>query len=462
MQLPRCAERGRTDRRERWAGRPRDCRPSAADHRTRQPAQKPKGITLKKFAAAVVFGCALLATGVAGATTGRTGSGVRATAAPALNWGVADDAAKFADDGGSWIYGQLHGANLTENRWTVAWDPDAPDGDQRAAVSQRAAPKAQAAGRPRHPRALPAVTATAHDPVAFCAWAAKVAGPSRSGASTTSSSGTSRTRASTGRRRRTPGMHAAQVRGAPRAVLRRDPCCRLAGANVIGMGLSPRASTGRRTEPLVFLAGVGEAYRASGRQAPIMDQLSIHPYPNPNSPTDSPDVGYTVPTDFGVSNLDRVKQAVYDAFNGTEQPTTLNGLTFASTRSAGRPTRRRIRSTTTTRTSASITRAAAGRLPRRRWPRSTSPAIRPSSSVELFLLADEPYRNGKDADGAPYSAAAGRAACSPRAATASRSRSGVHAGRSDFAAGRGACKGAMVSGRRRLVERRGSASSASS
>ncbi|MHB8468860.1 MAG: hypothetical protein ACYDCH_03780, partial [Gaiellaceae bacterium] len=47
-----------------------------------------------------------------------------------------------------------------------------------------------------------------------------------------------------------------------------------------------------------------------------------------NSPTDSPDVGYANPSSYGIPNLDRVKQALYDAFNGTAQPTTLNGLTF--------------------------------------------------------------------------------------------------------------------------------------
>jgi hypothetical protein len=56
--------------------------------------------------------------------------------------------------------------------------------------------------------------------------------------------------------------------------------------------------------------------------------MSVHPYPNPNHPIDSPDVGYSITDDYGIPNLDRVKQAIYDAFNGTKQPTTLNGLTF--------------------------------------------------------------------------------------------------------------------------------------
>src|SRR5581483_3061518 len=93
-------------------------------------------------------------------------------------------------------------------------------------------------------------------------------------------------------------------------------------------GLSPRSNGPSQTAPIPFIAGVGAAYKASGRTTPIMDQMSIHPYPNPSKPTDGPDVGYTNPVAYGVPNLDRVKQALYDAFQGTGQPTTLNGLTF--------------------------------------------------------------------------------------------------------------------------------------
>jgi len=44
----------------------------------------------------------------------------------------------------------------------------------------------------------------------------------------------------------------------------------------------------------------------------------VHPYPNPNNPTDGPDVGYQNSDFFGIPNLDRVKQAVYDAFDGED------------------------------------------------------------------------------------------------------------------------------------------------
>jgi hypothetical protein len=62
---------------------------------------------------------------------------------------------------------------------------------------------------------------------------------------------------------------------------------------------------------------VGEAYRASGRTKPIADEVSIHCYPNQN--TDAPALGYAWPK-VGCANLNRFKQAWWDAFHGTGQP----------------------------------------------------------------------------------------------------------------------------------------------
>jgi hypothetical protein len=94
--------------------------------------------------------------------------------------------------------------------------------------------------------------------------------------------------------------------------------------NVIGIGLSPRgndnphAKSNISRSPVRFLHDLGAAYRASHRAKPIMDELAFHPYPAVN--TDPPDTGYKWPN-AGLSNLDRVKQAAWDAFNGTAQPT---------------------------------------------------------------------------------------------------------------------------------------------
>jgi hypothetical protein len=62
---------------------------------------------------------------------------------------------------------------------------------------------------------------------------------------------------------------------------------------------------------------MGVAYKKSGRTRPIMDELSFHPFPSLN--TDPLLKGYLWPN-AGISNLDRVKQAVWDAFNATGQP----------------------------------------------------------------------------------------------------------------------------------------------
>jgi hypothetical protein len=98
---------------------------------------------------------------------------------------------------------------------------------------------------------------------------------------------------------------------------------------VVGVGLSPRGNdrpTARNnisTSPVRFLRSLGAWYRRSGRTKPLMDAFSFHPYPN--EATDALERGYQWPN-AGFTNLDRLKQALWDAFNGTPQPTTLDGL----------------------------------------------------------------------------------------------------------------------------------------
>jgi hypothetical protein len=396
---------------------------------------------LKKLAAALVLGCALLATGVAGASTGRTANDVKTVAAPALNWGVADDASKYADDGGSWFYGQLQGAHLTENRWTLSFDPTHPTAITELPFFQRSAPMAQAAGI-HIVLALYGRPATATDPVAFCAWASQVATLAKQW-----------------------GIHDFIVWNEPNTALYWSPQDASAPAKyeallaqcydtihaadsqarVIGFGLSPRSNGPSQTAPIPFIAGVGAAYRASGRQAPIMDQLSIHPYPNPNSPTDSPDVGYAATNNYGVSNLDRVKQAVYDAFNGTQQPTTVNGLTLRIDELGWQ--------TDTTAYSQYYNQENVKVISEQQqteYLKTTAEkyfACDPTvTDVELFLLADEPTRNGRSQDGSTVLGggwqsglltAGGQGVSQPKPAYSQLA--------ADFAAGRGACKGAMVS-----------------
>jgi hypothetical protein len=102
-----------------------------------------------------------------------------------------------------------------------------------------------------------------------------------------------------------------------------------ADISVIGVGLSPRgndrpdARNNISTSPVRFLRALGAWYRGSGRTLPLMDGFSFHPYPN--EATDPLERGYAWPN-AGFVNLDRLKQALWDAFHGTAQPTTVDGL----------------------------------------------------------------------------------------------------------------------------------------
>jgi hypothetical protein len=98
---------------------------------------------------------------------------------------------------------------------------------------------------------------------------------------------------------------------------------------VVGVGLSPRgndrpdARNNVSTSPVRFLRALGAWYRRSGRTRPLMDAFSFHPYPR--NATDPIEKGYAWPN-AGFANLDRIKQALWDAFQGTAQPTTVDGL----------------------------------------------------------------------------------------------------------------------------------------
>jgi hypothetical protein len=68
-----------------------------------------------------------------------------------------------------------------------------------------------------------------------------------------------------------------------------------------------------------FIKYMGDAYKASGRTKPIFDEFNFHPYP-PIQDTDPFSKRFQWPQ-VGAANLDRIKQALWDAFDGTSQPT---------------------------------------------------------------------------------------------------------------------------------------------
>jgi hypothetical protein len=355
-------------------------------------------------------------------------------------WGAADDASKFADDGGASFYDQLKGANLTQNRWTLVFDPSSPTTIKELPFLERSAPQAQAAGV-RIILVLYSLKASVHDPGQFCAWARQVAQTvDQWGIHDFVVGNEVNTRLywapqKDGRNRDVAApAYVALLATCYDALHSVDPA-----ANVIGFGLSPRASTSQSNDPLVFLRDAGAAYRASGRAAPIMDQLSVHPYPNPSSPTDGPDVGYPNPDRFGVPNLDRVKQAVYDAFNGTAQPTTLNGLTFVideigwQTDTTGLPgytNPENVRVISEQKQAAYINTMVTKYF-------ACDPTV---VGVQLFLLVDERYRNGRNESGQYV----GGGWQSGLVTAGGQPKSSYAKAAALFGAGRAACTGSMI------------------
>ncbi|MGH3104825.1 MAG: hypothetical protein ACRDN6_12095 [Gaiellaceae bacterium] len=256
-------------------------------------------------------------------------------AAADITVGVSDDRGKYAEDGGSGFFSQLRDIGMTSNRVTVLWDPDRPTTIADRAFLDRSLPQAAARGVgvvfSVYPARAAAIAATPGSSAQFTQFLQLLA----------------RTYPQVrefivGNEPNQPRFWQPQFNpdGSPAsAAAYQDLLARSYDAlkavdpaiRVVGVGLSergndnPRAPSNVSTSPIRFLRNLGAAYRASGRTAPLMDELALHPYPE--SPADPMLKAYAWPS-AGVANIDRIKQAVWDAFNGTAQPTVEDGLTL--------------------------------------------------------------------------------------------------------------------------------------
>jgi hypothetical protein len=93
-------------------------------------------------------------------------------------------------------------------------------------------------------------------------------------------------------------------------------------ATIYGGALAPRGvdkpNTGRDTHsPTAFIQDLGAAYRASGRQVPIMDAFAFHPYPESSSI--GPDFAHPNSTAIGLADYDKLVGLLGQAFDGTAQ-----------------------------------------------------------------------------------------------------------------------------------------------
>jgi len=271
---------------------------------------------LKKLTAALALACAL----------------TLPASAAAVGFGANDDTGKYAADGGATFFAQMREANLKQNVMTVRWTPGSAAIPDRAFLD-RAVPTAVAAGitpvfavYPYPPSAIEAGQGT---PEGFGEWLRSVADaypqvttfivgnePNLNTFWRPQGNGTGQIMSGA-----SFGPYLAAGYNALKA--------KSTSITVLGVGSSPRgeknpASAGK-SSPVHFLKSLGEWYRASNLQTPLMDGFSFHPYPNPSD--------FTVPFTFtygwpnaSIQELPRIKQALWDAFNGTPQRTTANGL----------------------------------------------------------------------------------------------------------------------------------------
>ena len=256
-----------------------------------------------------------------------------ASSAPAADVGANDDSAKYAADSGTAMYREMAALGLRQTVIGVRFRPSQPLVIQDKELLDRAIPKAVDAGLrvvlaiyPYPPREIEAGLGS---PAFFGAYVSTVARAFPQVRQYVLGNEPNQpafwrpqfTRSGTNASAATFGPYLAAGYDALKSI---DPSLK-----VVGIGLSPRGNDKPRaksnvsTSPIRFLRALGVWYRKSRRARPLMDSFSFHPYPN--RATDPLDRGYGWPN-AGFVNLDRLKQALWDAFHGTPQPTTLNGL----------------------------------------------------------------------------------------------------------------------------------------
>jgi hypothetical protein len=96
-----------------------------------------------------------------------------------------------------------------------------------------------------------------------------------------------------------------------------DPKIRVFGGNLAPRGFDDAESPRPTHSPTTFIRDMGQAYRASGREEPIMDVFALHPYQTRSSiPPGQPHTG----TSLGFGDYDKLVDLLGEAFDGTDQP----------------------------------------------------------------------------------------------------------------------------------------------
>ena len=251
----------------------------------------------------------------------------------AADIGANDDSAKYAEDGGAEMYGQMSGLGLRQTIIGVRFVPSEPAVVQDKAALDRAIASAVGAGLrvvlavyPFPSRELEAGLGSPGQFAAYVGVLASIYPQVKEFVIGNEPNQTLFWRPQFG----PSGQNASAAAFGPYLAAAYDTLKGVDPAiEVVGVGLSPRgndrpdARNNVSTSPVRFLRALGAWYRRSGRTQPLMDAFSFHPYPR--NATDPVEKGYSWPN-AGFANLDRIKQALWDAFQGTAQPTTVDGL----------------------------------------------------------------------------------------------------------------------------------------
>ena len=247
-------------------------------------------------------------------------------------FGVSDDRGKYDDDGGAWFFSELAAAGLTANKMTVNWDPADPLTIREKPFLDRSIPKATARGIHVsfgiHIGKARAITSSPRAMDGFVGWLQKLARTYPQVTEFVVGNEPNLTRfwqpQFDSRGRGLSGIHFAGFLARSYDALKEvNP-----KITVVGLGLSPRgndmprAKSNISTSPVRFIRDLGIGYGRMARNKPIMDVFGFHPYPARDR--DPLHKGYSWPN-AGIANLDRIKQAVWDAFHDTAQPTFAEG-----------------------------------------------------------------------------------------------------------------------------------------
>lgn len=247
--------------------------------------------------------------------------------AGATLFGASDDRGKYDDDGGAWFFSELTAVGFSANKMTVNWDPSQPEVIAEKAFLDRSVPRAVEQGIHVsfgiHIGKARAITDTPDAIEKFTAWLQQLARAYPEVTEYVVGNEPNLTRfwqpQFDSRGRGASGIaYAAFLARGYDALKEVNP-----NITVVGLGLSPRgndmpnAPSNISTSPVKFIRDVGIGYGRMARDKPLMDVFGFHPYPARDR--DPLGRGYPWPN-AGVANLDRIKQAVWDAFHDTAQP----------------------------------------------------------------------------------------------------------------------------------------------